>query len=73
MIKNVLKSHHKKCNSLLSFVHGYKLSGNIVLNGEELVKEVFSKINDIHNSEDYDWTIRCILKYKVTYKVVSLV
>ena len=44
----MLKTHYKKINSLLSFVHSNKL-----LSGEELVKEVFSKINDIHNSEDY--------------------
>ena len=46
--KNVLKTHYKNFNSLLSFVHSHKL-----LSGEELVKEVFSKINDIHNSEVY--------------------
>ena len=34
--KNVLKSHHKKFNSLLSFIHSNKL-----LSGEELIKEVF--------------------------------
>ena len=33
--KNVLKSHNKKCNSLLSFVHCNKL-----FNEKELIKEV---------------------------------
>ena len=64
--KNVLKSHHKKFNSLLSFVHGYKLSDNKLLSVEELIKEVFSKINDIHNSEDYAEPLEMYLKrYKL--------
>ena len=59
--KNVLKSHHQKFNNLLSFVHSNKL-----LSGEQLVKEVFSKINDIHNSEDYAEPLEMYLKrYKL--------
>ena len=59
--KNVLKTHYKKFNSLLSFVHGYKL-----VSVEKLIKEVFSKINDIHNSEDYAQPIEIYLKrYKL--------
>mgnify|MGYP003402557358 FL=1 len=59
--KNVLKSHHKKFNSLLSFVHSNKL-----FNEKELIKEVFSKINDIHNSEDYTEPLEMYIKrYKL--------
>ena len=64
--KNVLKSHHKKFNSLLSFINGFKLSDNKLLSGEELIKEVFSKINDIHNSEYYTEPLKMYLKrYKL--------
>ena len=64
----MLKSHHKKFNSLISFVHSNKLLG-----GKELVKEVFSKINDIHNSEDYAEPLEMYLKrYKLNgYDIVS--
>ena len=59
--KNVLKLHHKKFNSLLSFVHCNKL-----FNEKELIKEVFSKINDIHNSEDYTEPLEMYIKrYKL--------
>ena len=55
--KNVLKSHHKKFNSLLSFVQCNKLFNEI-----ELIREVFSKINDIHNSEDYTEPLEMYIK-----------
>ena len=57
----MLKSHHKKLNSLLSFVQCNKL-----FNEKELIKEVFCKINDIHNSEDYTEPLEMyIKKYKL--------
>ena len=59
--KNILKSHHKKFNSLLSFVQCNKL-----FNEKELIREVFSKINDIHNSEDYTEPLEMYIKrYKL--------
>ena len=59
--KNVLKSHHKKFNSLLSFTQSNKL-----FEEKELIKEVFSKINDIHNSEDYTEPLEMYIKrYKL--------
>ena len=59
--KNILKSHHKKFNSLLSFVQSNKL-----FEEKELIKEVFSKINDIHNSEDYTEPLEMYIKrYKL--------
>ena len=55
--KNVLKNHHKKFNSLLSYVHSCK---------ECDIKEVFLKINEIHNSEDYTEPLEMyIKKYKL--------
>ena len=59
--KNILKTHHKKFNSLLSLVQCNKL-----LSEEELIKEVFCKINDIHNSEDYTEPLEMYIKrYKL--------
>ena len=59
--KNVLKSHHKKFNSLLSFVQSNKL-----FEEKELIKEVFCKINNIHNSEDYTEPLEMYIKrYKL--------
>jgi len=59
--KNILKTHHKKFNSLLSFVQSNKL-----LSEEELIKEVFCKINNIHNSEDYTEPLEMYIKrYKL--------
>ena len=59
--KNVLKNHHKKFNSLLSYVHSYKQDDN-----KELVKEIFLKINEIHNSEDYTEPLEMYIKrYKL--------
>ena len=59
--KNILKSHHKKFNSLLSFVQCNKL-----FNEKELIKEVFCKINNIHNSEDYTEPLEMYIKrYKL--------
>ena len=59
--KNILKAHHKKFNSLLSFTQSYKL-----FEEKELIKEVFSKINDIHNSEDYTEPLEMYIKrYKL--------
>ena len=64
----MLKTHYKKFISLLSFVHCNKL-----LSGEELVKEVFSKINEIHNSEDYTEPLEMYIKrYKLNgYDIIS--
>jgi len=59
--KNVLKNHHKKFNSLLSYVRSYKED-----NCKELIKEVFLKINEINNSEDY---IEPLEKYIKKYKL----
>ena len=59
--KNILKTHHKKFNSLLSLVRCNKL-----LSEEELIKEVFCKINNIHNSEDYTEPLEMYIKrYKL--------
>ena len=59
--KNVLKSHHKKFNSLLSFVQCNKL-----FNEKELINEIFCKINNIHNSEDYTEPLEMYIKrYKL--------
>ena len=59
--KNVLKNHHKKFNSLLSYVHSHKQDDN-----NELIKEVFLKINEIHNSEDYTEPLEMYIKrYKL--------
>ena len=59
--KNILKTHHKKFNSLLSLVQCNKL-----LSEEELIKEVFCKINNIHNSEDYTEPLEMYIKrYKL--------
>ena len=59
--KNILKNHHKKFNSLLSYVHSYKQDDN-----KELVKEIFLKINEIHNSEDYTEPLEMYIKrYKL--------
>jgi len=55
--KNILKSHHKKFNSLLSYVHSCKDCD---------IKEVFLKINEIHNSEDYTEPLEMYIKrYKL--------
>ena len=59
--KNILKSHHKKFNSLLSFVQCNKL-----FEEKELIKEVFCKINNIHNSKDYTEPLEMYIKrYKL--------
>ena len=59
--KNVLKNHHKKFNSLLSYVRSYKED-----DCKELIKEVFLKINEIHNSEDYTEPLEMYIKrYKL--------
>jgi len=59
--KNILKAHHKKFNSLLSFVQSNKL-----LEEKELINEVFTKIHNIHNSEDYTEPLEMYIKrYKL--------
>ena len=68
--KNILKSHHKKFNSLLSFVQSYKRLDNKLFDEKEqiekLIKEVFCKINNIHNSEDYTEPLEMYIKiYKL--------
>ena len=56
--KNKLKNLHKKFNSLLSYVRSNKQ--------EELISEVFLKINEIHNSEDYSEPLEMYIKrYKL--------
>ena len=66
--KNILKLHHKKFNSLLSFVRSNK-----EFEEKELIKEVFSKINDINNSEDYTEPLEMyIKKYKLNgYDIID--
>ena len=59
--KNILKAHHKKFNSLLSFVQCNK-----VFEEKELIKEVSSKINDINNSKDFTEPLEMYIKrYKL--------
>ena len=67
--KKVLKSLYKKFISLLSFVQC-----NNLLNEKELIKEVFSKINNIYNSKDYTEPLEMyIKKYKLNeYNMESL-
>ena len=59
--KNKLKNLHKKFNSLLSYVRSNKQEDN-----KELISEIFLKINEIHNSEDYTEPLEMYIKrYKL--------
>jgi len=59
--KCMLKSHHRKFKTLLTYVQRED-----TLAEQQLIKEVFKKIDDIQNAEDYhepiDWYIR---RYKL--------
>ena len=59
--KAMLKSHHRQFKTLLTYVQKED-----TLTEQQLIKEVFKKIDDIQNAEDYhepiDWYIR---RYKL--------